>query len=69
MELFVFAVIWVVVGLIGFLLLDNKERMSISYIRFLVFLAIVPIPILLYTAFAFLSILFTGSFAGLNLRQ
>jgi len=69
MELFVITVIWVVVGLFGFLLLDAKERRNISYIRFLLFLAIVPIPIILYSVFAFLSIVFTGSFAGLNLKH
>ncbi len=60
--------IWLMIGVFGFVLLDIREAKKINFVSFVLFLAIVPIPILLYSFFAFFSVLFTGSFAGLNLK-
>ncbi len=68
MVAFVVGVIWSMVGLFGFMLLSVHERKNLSFLKFLLFVLIIPVPFLMYGVFALFSILFTGSFTGLNLK-
>jgi len=68
MVAFVVGVIWCVVGLFGFMLLSVQERNNLSFLKFLLFILLIPVPFLLYGIFAVFSIIFTGKFAGLNLK-
>lgn len=68
MGIFVVGAIWLMIGVFGFVLLDIREAKKINFISFVLFLAIVPVPIILYSIFALFSVIFTGSFAGLNLK-
>ncbi len=67
MVAFVVGVIWLMVGLFGFMLLSVHERNNLSFFKFLLFLILVPVPFLFYSMFALLSIMFTGNFTGLHL--
>ncbi len=69
MVAFVVGAVWLMVGLFGFMLLSVHERNNLSFFKFLLFLLIVPVPFLMYGIFALLSIIFTGSFTGLNFKS
>ena len=58
MDFIVFFLIWLVVGCFGFYLLDKESRQEADFLRFMVFVTVIPAPFLLYLIYALLRLLF-----------
>ena len=53
MDFVMLALVWLMVGGFGFFLLDKESRNEADFLRFFIFIAIIPIPFLAYLVFAF----------------
>jgi hypothetical protein len=53
MDFVLLAVVWLLIGGFGFFLLDKESREEADFLRFFIFIAIIPFPFLAYLVYAF----------------